>query len=219
MSVTRKRRRLAFDDKIVIRMQLYWGVFGVFVCVCPADLAGTWSYKTVDGTKLTGDRVEETRKTSEILLHFGHLCSIVNEDLCLVGNSKKNMSYCVRLFESGTMAHRCPLSSGWSAASSPTRWTLASASTGWRSRGRKRAGWSICIQWVSSVSCLHFFQKKSRGDKIRGILIFHLPSICRQRSWMRTKGWSVQWTITSYRMTETDLRWAEIKDKSFKVVM
>lgn len=145
-------------------MQLYWGVFVVFVCVSPADLTGTWSYKTVDGTKRTADRVEEIRKTSKILLHFGHLSSIVNEDSCLVKNAPpKNPwtpSYWVLLFESGTMAHRCPLSSGWSAASSPTRWTLASASTGWRSLGRKRAGWSICIPWVSSVSCLHFFQKK-----------------------------------------------------------
>lgn len=104
----------------------------MFVCVSPADLARTWSYKTVDATKRTGDRVEEIRKTSEILLHFGRLSSIANEDFCLVKNAKKTLpqSYCVLLFDSGTMAHRCPLSSGWSAASSPTRWTLASASTG-----------------------------------------------------------------------------------------
>lgn len=61
----------------------------MFVCVSPADLAGTWCYKTVDATKRTGDRVEEIRKTSEILLHFGHLRSIANEDLCLVKNAEK----------------------------------------------------------------------------------------------------------------------------------
>lgn len=62
----------------------------MFVCVSAADLAGTWSYKTVDGTKRTGDRVEEIRKTSESLLHFGLLSSIVNEALCLVKNAKKH---------------------------------------------------------------------------------------------------------------------------------
>lgn len=140
-------------------MQLSWGDFGVFVCVSPSDLAGTWSYKTVDVTKRTGGRVEEIRKASEILTfwppQFDCKRGFMSGKEC-----QKNLSYYVLLFESGTMAHRCPLSSGWSAASSPTRWTLASVSTGWRSQGRKRAGWSICIQWVSSVSCLHFFQKK-----------------------------------------------------------
>lgn len=56
----------------------------------------------------------------------------------------KWLTWLIRVFEPGTMGPRCQRSSGWSAASSPTRWTLASGSTGWKSRERKQGGWSTC---------------------------------------------------------------------------
>lgn len=76
----------------------------------------------------------------------------------------------------GTMDPPCPRSSGWSAASSPMRWTPASASSGWRTRGRKQAGWSICTLWVYSVWCLCCMKLMREGGNEFDIFIFSFYS-------------------------------------------
>lgn len=107
------------------------------------------------------------------------------------------------VFDPGTMDPPCPPSSGWSAASSPTRWTLASASTGWRSRGRKPAGWSTCTLWACKESRVRLFWKSrgGKGDNNYAIFFYY-----RQKSWMTTRGWSVLWIIISYRKMEAGSR-------------
>lgn len=39
-------------------------------------------------------------------------------------------------------------------------------------------------------------------------------SLCRQRSWMKTRGWSAPWTTILYRRMEAGLRWAPVGDMS-----
>lgn len=118
-----------------------------------------------------------------------------------------NLMYLSCVYEPGTMDPRCQPSSGWSAASSQTRWTLASVSTGWRIRVRKQAGWSTCTLYVPTVGYPGYFLSRRRSDIRHDAYL--LLCISRQRSWMKTRGWSVLWTTISFRRMEAGLRWGK----------